>query len=141
VNAADGTVSKIDPNRNTVASTIRYGAPGAAYATYTSGRLWIFDATDDAIVNVDPASSKVTRLQSRLHDGGAANGDPYLAVDGGRIWVLVTPTKLGAIDVRTSKIVRQVPVPSGFGPYFAIAHHSIWGSVPDSDIVLRIPLP
>ena len=41
----------------------------------------------------------------------------------------------------SEKVVKAFAVSSGFGPYFAVTHGSVWGAKPMEDTVVRIPLP
>jgi hypothetical protein len=130
-----------------VLDTVRYGGVGSAYGIALAGKIWIQDVGDNAFYAFDPRSKTTRKLPVRL-SFSSDFGDPYIAVAGKQIWFATHNPRVvaGGIDrlvernAATGKIVRRMRLPFGFGPYFAIVRHSLWGSLPDEGVVVRIPL-
>jgi hypothetical protein len=144
---ADGTLSQINPSSNRLVATIRYGAPGSAHGVVAAGKVWILDVGANHLYRFDPRTRTVKKARVRLNFSSDFD-DPYIAVTGRRIWLAThNPRVVGGgidrlveFDAGTGKIIRHLRLPSGFGPYFAVIRHSLWGSLPEEDVVLRIPL-
>lgn len=143
----DGTLSQIQPDSNRVVATIRYGGGGPAYGVVAAGKIWILDEGDNALYKFDPRNRSVAKLPVRL-SFSLDFGDPYIAVAGRRIWFATHNPRvagggidrLAEISAETGRVLRRLRLPFGFGPYFAIIHHSLWGALPGEDLVVRIPL-
>jgi streptogramin lyase len=144
---ADGTLSQINPSSNRLVATTRYGGTGSAYGVVAAGRIWILDTGDNHLYKFNPRTRAVTRVRVRLNFSSDF-GDPYIAVTGRRIWFATHNPRVvaGGVDrlvefnADTGKVLRRRRLPFGFGPYFAVIRHSLWGSLPGEDVVLRIPL-
>jgi hypothetical protein len=143
----DGTLSQIDPSSNRVVATIRYGGGGPAYGVVAAGKIWILDEGDNSLYKFNPRHKSVAKLPIQLSFSSDFS-DPYIAVAGSRIWfathnprvVAGGIDRLAEINARTGKVLRRIRLPFGFGPYFAVIGHSLWGSLPGEDVVRRIPL-
>jgi streptogramin lyase len=144
---ADGTLTQINPSSNRLVATIRYGAPGSAYGVVVAGQVWILDVGANHLYKFDPRTRAVKEARVRLNFSSDF-GDPYIAVAGKHAWFATHNPRVvaGGIDrivelnAATGKILRRRRLPFGFGPYFAVIRHSLWGSLPGEDVVLRIPL-
>jgi YVTN family beta-propeller protein len=89
-NAADGSVSRIDPRANRVVQTIAIGGPPVALVA-GAGAIWVANADADAVVALDPGSG-VPRRSVRLEDSPGG-----LAVGFGALWARDTPLILERI--------------------------------------------
>lgn len=139
-----GTISRIDPRSNRVLETVRYGGNGTAFGIAAAGKIWIQDVGDNALYAFDPRSKKTRKLPVRL-SFSSDFGDPYIAVAGTHLWFGTHNLeghvdRLAEMDTTSGKVVRRLRVPSDFGPYFAVVNGSLWGSLPEENTVVRIPL-
>lgn len=104
VTLSDGTLLRIDPERQRVVDRIRIG--GSPHAIAVAGNdVWVTDPVDAAVLRVDPDRGEViTRVAMT---GGATD----LAIGAGSIWV--TNNSEGTVtqvDLRDGSIVRTITV-------------------------------
>jgi serine/threonine-protein kinase PknK len=79
-NFGDGVVSRVDPQRNTVAATIPLGGRVAELAASDSG-IWVTNFAEGTVSRVDPATNSVASTAK-------VGGDPIgVAGDGQDAWV------------------------------------------------------
>ena len=83
-NSLDGTVSRIDPQRNTVTGTVAVG-DGAGAVAVAAGGVWVSSQYAGTIERIDPVTDAVTRT---VRVGSRPQG---LAVAGGLVWVGARP--------------------------------------------------
>jgi YVTN family beta-propeller protein len=95
-NAAQGTVSRIDPATNTVTQTIRVGRNPIRLAA-GFGSIWVANQTDQTISRIDASSGELTATISL-----PALAPNHLAVGAGSVWALAGYS-LVRIDPATNK--------------------------------------
>ena len=79
-NSLDGTVSRIDPNTNTIAQTIRTGSSPSA-VTFAGGSTWVSEGSEGSVARIGSGSSSVDEtIPLGSETGQAAAGDGVLWV-------------------------------------------------------------
>lgn len=109
----DGTLTRIDPETNTVTASLHVSA-GTDGIAAGDDALWIMDGEARAIRAVDPATNELTDRQIPVPDEG---GDLYRVGD--RIWHMGWDVA-SAIDPTTGT-VKAMPMVGGCGNGCAIA--------------------
>jgi len=139
-----GTVARIDPATNRVATTIRVAgrAAGARSVTVGAGAVWVAVASPGMLVRVDPATNQVTAtvpLGRPLHDPVG------VVTAGGAVWVVCCGQeaagrpggKLLRVDPGT---LRVTPVALPREPLgIAADDRQVWVSATDGSVVLIDP--
>ncbi|HEX5922939.1 MAG TPA: ABC transporter substrate-binding protein, partial [Baekduia sp.] len=126
VSGAGGrTVSRIDPQTNSVTATIPSGSdPGAL--TYGAGALWVANGLHGTISRIDPSSNAVTST-IEVGDGAAA-----IAIAGGSIWVTnESGASLVEVDPRRGSVVRTIKL-GGRPGAMSTAGGRLWVGVRDA---------
>ena len=81
-NSLDGTVSRIDPETNSVAATVAAVGNGPTGVAADESAVWVSNQYDGTLVRIDPGTNQVSR---RITVGGQPHG--VASLDG---WVLVS---------------------------------------------------
>jgi len=102
-NAADGTVSRIDRERDEAVRIPVGGAPAAV--AFGGGSLWVADSDSRDVVQVDPGANKVVE---RYEVGNAPRA---LAVAAGALWVASgVDGRVRRFDLDRGRVTRLVAV-------------------------------
>jgi YVTN family beta-propeller protein len=136
-NHHSGTVSRIDPRSNRVVKTVPISLPsdfsGPLHLAFANHELWVSDATDQAVVRVDPVRN--SRTGAILQSGPACGG---IAADNDSIWIASgcdqnTVTRIDASAARVAAVIHLPGVASDVTPGFG----SIWATTTNG-LLLRI---
>jgi peptide/nickel transport system substrate-binding protein len=101
-NAADGTVSRIDPRSNAVASTVPVGGEASALVA-TRDAIWAGRTARGALVRIDPRTSKVTETV------GLDVPPAAMVSAGSRVWVATGAIKRPGGTLRVVSIMDPTP--------------------------------
>jgi YVTN family beta-propeller protein len=118
----DGTLSRVDPETNTVVATIRLRFRPVDAAAGEGG-VWITDNAGDALVRIDPVTNRVAK---RIPVGDGPFG---VATGNGSVWVAnrIDGT-VSRIDPKTNEVVATIEV--GPNPkYIAAGEDEVWVTV------------
>ena len=100
LNAGDGTVSRIDPKTNKIASTIKLGAPVAGgQIAVGEGSVWV-SAPGLPLVRIDPRTNHI--VQQFAGEGGGA-----IVISQGALWITATPKAIWRLDPKLVEATRQ----------------------------------
>jgi virginiamycin B lyase len=100
LNAADGTVSRIDAKTNKVATTIKLGASIAGgQLAVGEGSVWV-SAPGLPLVRIDPRTNHIVQLFSG--EGGGA-----ILISQGALWITATPKAIWRLDPKLVEATRQ----------------------------------
>jgi YVTN family beta-propeller protein len=103
-----GSIARIDPATDEVTQTIRLGGADAAAIAYGGAGLWVADATDQALIEIDETAGEANRTITVDARPGA------LAVDSSNVWVADHDAgRVFAVDARTGDTVAVVQVGGG----------------------------
>jgi YVTN family beta-propeller protein len=129
--AGDGTVTRIDPAREPVITTITVGGRPAGLA-FGAGSLWIADGDSRHVVQVDPGANR----EVGRHEVG--NAPRSVAVGGGALWVASGVDGLvRRIDLQGSRAPRSIPL--GANPTaIAAGAGAIWVASEEAGTVTRL---
>jgi YVTN family beta-propeller protein len=130
-NAADGTVSRIDREREEAVMIPVGGAPAAL--AYGAGSLWVADSDSREVAQVDPGANKVAQ---RYEVGNAPRA---LAFERGLVWVASgVDGRIRGIDLaRGGVVTRSIPV--GANPSaIAAGAGALWVASEEAGTVTRI---
>lgn len=128
--ALDGTVSRLEPERDRVV-TIPVG-PDAVALAFGGGALWVAERGDRTVAQVSPSSNKVVR---RIE---IANAPSALAVGFGSVWVgSAVDQTVSQIDAGGTTATRRIRLGS---PPTAIAAGAgaVWVTSEESGTLFRI---
>jgi DNA-binding beta-propeller fold protein YncE len=101
-NGLNPAILRIDPATGKVVATIPVGGADAIAAG--EGALWVADATDNAVLKIDPATNSSAGLITEGLDLPTAIG-----VDLGSVWVINrTSCTVARIDPGTNRVVSSV---------------------------------
>jgi peptide/nickel transport system substrate-binding protein len=129
-NAADGTVTRIDRERDERVAIPVLGAPAAL--AFASGSLWVADSDSRSVAQVDPGTNKVRR---RFEAGNAPRA---LAATAGAVWVASgVDGRVQRIDLDRGRPGRPIAV--GANPSaLAAGAGALWVASEESGTVTRI---
>jgi virginiamycin B lyase len=130
-NFGDGTVSRIDPERNAVVATIDIGGQPAGIAA-GDGAVWVGNFQGGALAKIDPATNAVV---ARVDTGGQPVG-PALA--DGALWVSNYAGSVQRVDPATNRVVATVPV-AGNPEVTALGFGLVWSTNQDGTITTIDP--
>lgn len=136
VSGAVPTLSRIDPARNAVVSTLKVKQAGGV--AVGEGAVWVSHPYDNVVSRVDPKSNS---LVATIHVGKQPEG---VAVSPGAVWVAnVGDATVSRIDPATNKVVATIKV--GAGGTCCPDHVSltagkgaVWVTVPNRHALVRI---
>jgi YVTN family beta-propeller protein len=128
-NRVDGTVSRIDNDRQIVTIDVGGAPSGLAFG---GGSLWVADAAAREVVQVDPGANNVVQ---RVTVGNAPRS---LAVAGGGLWVASgVEGNVHRIDLTDGGALRTVPI--GAIPTALVAGEgALWVASEESNTVSRL---
>ena len=137
-NGSAGTVSRIDPNTNSVVKTIAL-QPGVFGLRTGNGAVWVTNSAENTLSRIDPATYGVLTIPVGTFPIG-------LAVTPGAIWVANHhgPPATGSImriDPTTNTVVATIPLgvlPFDGPKFVAAGAGSVWVGVPNLGAVVRI---
>jgi peptide/nickel transport system substrate-binding protein len=128
-NAADGTVSRIDPSANRVVDTVAVGN-GPSGVAYGAGKVWVANSADGTVSQIDPTSGTVERTLP------GAVGVTALAMAFGHIWA-VAPASGSVIEFGAGGSSSDVAV--GNDPYaITSAAGALWVANRQDGTVSRV---
>jgi virginiamycin B lyase len=147
------TVTRIDPDTNTVVATIALGDPdyswGPTRLAFGHGSLWALDGKSSSVLRIDPQANRVVASipLGEATQGSAASVGIVATSDA--VWVAnrwgTTQTPDGSvvrIDPQSNRIVARVSLgasPEDGGPTGITAGSgAIWVGVPSTNSVFRI---
>jgi YVTN family beta-propeller protein len=132
----DSTVSRIDPNTNSVSATIHVRGQPSGVAV-SPGAVWVADTRGPGVTRIDPATNRVvatirvgpTRVCCSPHMSLIASDDA--------VWIALPSAKrIVRIDPRTNTVVGTVKLdffPCGF---VAVADGALWSAGADCNYVV-----
>jgi streptogramin lyase len=133
--AADGTLSRIDPETmQVVGKPLRLdrGVSGVAFA---AGSLWVSSPSRGEVLRVDPAKGRVT---ARIEVGGRPGA---IVTGGGRVWVADDAGGgVTAIGAAGGQIVKRGIAPHVAPLRLAVGAGAVWVSSASTGAVRRIDL-
>lgn len=100
LNAADGTISRVDPKTNKVVNTIKLGMPltGGQIAA-GEGSIWV-SAPGLPLARIDPRTNHV--VQQFSGEGGGT-----ILIANGSLWITATPKTIWRLDPKLVEATRQ----------------------------------
>ena len=136
MSAAESTLMRIDPKRNTVVGRIKVSPPDTA--TAGDGAVWLSYPAKNTVSRIDPATNKLT---ASIHVGPQPSG---IAVSPGAVWVAnAGGPSVSRIDPATNRVVATIRV----GPKLACcaghmsltaAPGALWVAVPNANTIVRV---
>jgi peptide/nickel transport system substrate-binding protein len=128
-NRLDGTVSRIDRDRQVVTITVDGAPSGLAFA---GGSLWVADGDARSVAQVDPGADKV---RQRIDVGNAPRS---LAAAAGALWVVSgLDGSVNKIDLDRGQVTRSIPI--GAVPTAIVAGSgALWVASEEGGTVTRI---
>jgi len=119
-----GTVSKIDPDTNSVTDSVNVGN-GPLGITSGSGAVWVANSLDDTVSQIDP------QTQSEADKVPVGSGPSDVTAGEGSLWVTnETEGTLSRIDANSSEVVDTIDV--GASPAMtAVTREGLWVAVKD----------
>ena len=129
-NHEDGTVMRIDPQTNKVATTIKLKQVDPSGIAFVGDTVWI--AQPHAVLRLDPTTYEVV-AQLPMHDLCS-----YMAPGKGAIWVsdgTDDPSFILKIDTTTNQVVARLQVSPPMCVGFADGY--MWGTDFDNSKLLR----
>ena len=124
-NHRGGSVQRIDPATNKIASTMLVGGElGMPITADPASPLWVCTNVDGVLHQLDTAASRVTANVPAECDGG------WRAVINGKVWALTGSDSpvLWVIDARTGEVLHKNPVDRWTGPPVAAGDKVYLGS-------------
>jgi ABC-type transport system substrate-binding protein/DNA-binding beta-propeller fold protein YncE len=129
-NALDGTVSRIDRERDRIVQIDVGGEPTAL--AFARGSLWVANGESRSVAQVDPASNRVVQ---RLEVGNASRG---IAAGFGALWVTSaidgTVRRIDLANVRVSRAVSVGTSPTAI----AAGAGAVWVASEEAGTVTRL---
>ncbi|CAN5151479.1 hypothetical protein BH24CHL7_BH24CHL7_01050 [soil metagenome] len=138
-NITDGTVQRIDPEKNAVEATLLVGPPGvtgSGYIAVGEDALWVGSVGDGSVYRIDPLTNTVERIDLGLTKQ-TQNWDLFIEAAAGAIWLRTSDDTIARIDTRTREIVATYPA-SGGGGDMAVGFGSLWVANFADDTLWRI---
>ena len=147
------TITRIDPNTNTVEATIPLGEPdflwGPTRVAFAHGSVWALDGLSSSVVRIDPQTNRIAATIPLGSPTQFSVGALGIAATSAAIWVTnrwgTTETPTGAvvrIDPRSNRIVTRLALGADLeqgGPTAITAQdNAIWVGVPSTRSVARI---
>jgi peptide/nickel transport system substrate-binding protein len=131
-NAAEGTVTRIDRERDERVAIPVGGAPAAL--AFAEGSLWVADSDSRNVLQVDPGSNRVVQSFE------VGNAPRALAVAAGKVWVASgVDGRIRQIDLGTGRVGRPIRV--GTNPSaIAAGAGALWVASEEAGTVTRIEL-
>ncbi len=131
----DGTLARIDPQRQAVIGKPERLAVGVSGVAVGAGSVWVSNPRRGEILRVDPGSGRVA---DRIDVGGSPGP---LAFGGGRVWVAdEAGAGIAAIDARDARIVKRRLGPQAAPLRLAVGAGGLWVSSVTTGTVRRIDL-
>jgi YVTN family beta-propeller protein len=129
-NAADGTVTRIDGERDPVVTIPVDGAPAAL--AFGGGSLWVADSDSRFVAQIDPGANKVVQ---KFEVGNAPRA---LAVTAGAVWVASgVDGRVQRIDLDRGRVTRPIRV--GANPSaIAAGAGALWVASEEAGTVTRV---
>ncbi len=126
----DGTISRIDRDRNQV-TTIDVGGEPTALA-FGAGSLWIADGERRQVLQLDPRTNRVV---NRLRAGNAPRG---VAVTGGAVWLTsAVDGQVERLDLARGGRSRRIDVPGGPAA-IASGRGAVWVAGEQDGVVTKL---
>ena len=137
-NVTDGTVQRIDPEKNAVEATLLVGPPGDGSAMLTVGEdaVWVGNVGDGSLYRIDPETNTVERIDLGLTKQTEA-WDLFIEATPGAIWLRTSDDTIARVDTRTRQVVATYPA-SGGGGDMEVAFGSLWVANFADDTLWRI---
>jgi virginiamycin B lyase len=125
--ATKGNLYKVDPQTNTIASTIAI-ENGARFIASGEDSIWVLNYLDGDVRRVDAHSGDVLAAIATKAIGGG--GD--IATGGGFVWVTTPRMPVIKIDPKTNTVVGSFRAPAGksMGDAIRYGDGSVWVSGP-----------
>ena len=131
--AADGTLTRIDPQtQRVIGEPLRLG-PGISAVAVGRKSVWVSSPRDSSVIRVDPASDAVI---GRIPVGGRPGA---LIVSGGRVWVADEGgAGVSAINPQGERVFRRGIVPHAAPLRLAAGAGGVWVSSASTGTVRQI---
>jgi DNA-binding beta-propeller fold protein YncE len=126
----DGYVSHVDPSNDSIVARVKLPA-GGSQPLAARGRIWV-GLQSGVVVAIDPGANAITGTTKPI----APDVDSLVDTPKG-IWVSTFSGSAALIDPGTLRISRRIALP-GSGSGIAFAGASVWVSVYDTGLVLRL---
>jgi streptogramin lyase len=135
VNPVEGTVQKIDAEKNQVVQTTEVGPVFPRFFAAAEGGVWTLNQADGSVTRLDPASGEVaaTIQADVVGDGGD------MTAGGGWVWARGSGYLLTRIDPETNAVVERYGPSSGSGAAI-VGFGAVWISAHDVATVWKLPL-
>jgi DNA-binding beta-propeller fold protein YncE/predicted Ser/Thr protein kinase len=131
--AAEGTLTRVDPQTRAVVSKLRVGK-GVSGVTIGAGSVWVSNPRTGTVLRLD-MDGKVT---ARLHLGGNPGA---IVSGGGRIWVADEDgAGVSVIDGPRARVIRRGLAPHAAPLRLAVGAGGLWVSSVSTGTVRRIDL-
>jgi class 3 adenylate cyclase/DNA-binding beta-propeller fold protein YncE len=142
-NGEDGTVTRIDPDRNAVVgSAIPVGLAPTGIAV-GDGVVWVANSNDGTVSRIDANTNEVIGAPIQVGKRGQFVSD--LAVGEDTVWVVrftipeARDTEIVPIDARSGNVLEPaIRVPGGGSGKLAFGHGEIWFASEGSSNVTRV---
>lgn len=138
-NASDGTVQRINSERNEVEATLLVGPPGVTGSgniAVGEDALWVGSVGDGSVYRIDPLTNSVERIDLGLTKQ-TEFWDLFIEAATGAIWLRTSDDTIARIDTRTRRVVATYPA-SGGGGDMAVGFGSLWVANFADDTIWRI---
>jgi DNA-binding beta-propeller fold protein YncE/predicted Ser/Thr protein kinase len=133
--AADGTLSRIDPETAELAGKPIPVGPGVSGVAAGGGSIWVSSPETGEVLRVDPGSGRVTQ---RIELGGRPGA---IAFGGGRVWVADgAGAGVAAIGAARGAVLKQRIVPHAAPLRLAVGAGGLWVSSASTAAIRRIDL-
>lgn len=133
--AADGTLSRIDPETAAVAGRPLHLEKGIAGVTTGGGSVWLSSPRHGEVLRVDPAAGRVT---ARIDVGGRPGA---IVFGGGRVWVADDAGGgVTAINAAGRRVFKRGIAPHAAPLRLAVGAGAVWVSSASTGAVRRIDL-
>ena len=133
-NEPKNSVTRLDPQTNTVAATIDVGHAPCSGLAVGFGSLWVPLCGDRALARVDLKTGQVT---ARIATG-IAGDEGGLATGAGSVWLLTDARgTLVRLDPDTNRVVAEISVaPGSFAAAFGLG--ALWVTSTEKNVVMRV---
>jgi DNA-binding beta-propeller fold protein YncE len=132
--AADGALSRIDPDTHEISSEISLGK-GISGVAAGEGSVWVSSPASGRVLRVDPGSGRVTE---RIPVGGRPGA---IAVGGGRVWVADEGgAGIAAINAAGGRVFKSGIAPRVSPLRLAVGAGGLWVSSASTGAIRRIDL-
>ncbi len=138
-NWTDGTVQRIDPEKNAVVATYLVGPPGVTGSgnlAVGDDALWVGSVGDGSVYRIDPTTDAVEQIDLGLTKQTEFL-DLFIEATPGAIWLRTSHETIARIDTQRREVVATYPAAGGGGD-MAVVSGSLWVANFADDTLWRI---